>query len=83
MGGAKLSLPRLRIIKGSDNSQVPIIHATPAWTLKSYHMRKKESPIHSKHLEEYENKSSHYHNLCEKGKKKIVAENEKERLVKQ
>ena len=30
MDGAKLSLPRLRIIKGSDNSRVPIIHATPA-----------------------------------------------------
>ena len=30
MGGAKFSLPRLRIMKGSDNSRVPIIHATPA-----------------------------------------------------
>ena len=29
MGGAKFSLLRMRIIKSSDNSWVPIIHATP------------------------------------------------------
>ena len=38
MGGAKFSLPRLRIIKGSDNSRVPIIHATPATHLWYNHL---------------------------------------------